>query len=318
MRAYRGHGFTLQVPDAWVDQTIFTLAGWAEGEIVHRIWIVPDLRPRVADLKGYAAERNRRLLESPNGWFLAQEKGLDLAPGLPAWRCELRWSPADGQRLFQRQLFVGWQKTIFALSTQMTRFTKGTKGVDLDKAMGSIRPSGFREPAGAAPPAGETYQADLFTMRPGEGWKDETIHLLAEPDDTRFRRNLVVERRPIEEDLPPLDKLADAEIESLALSVKGFEPMDSGPFAAKDGGPAHRLVFHRATPKGGGILRQECLLAPREGKLFFVALTTESKVPERDRPELAAILAGFAAGAAAAAPGGAPAGAARAGGRIGG
>lgn len=310
-RLFRGIGFTLHIPQQWVDQTTYMLAGPKDGEMIHHIWITPDLKPRITPLSSYVNSRIHALTQTANGWLLSQMKEIEMAPGLKGIQADLRWSPTEHLVFYQKQIYVTHQEINFTIHTQMTKRSKLTLGPAIERAMLTFRPAALAAARPAAPPrpavpspgtpqapAGDPIRTDLFVIAPGDGWTDASLYILGEGEEGKFRRNVVLRRETPAEPPESIEQQARAEAELMEQTVAGFELIEEGPVKSPDGGPAHKLVFRRHTSEKR-LVRQTQVLAWRDPHLFIGTLTTEETMAEELRKSLGAIPESFSTAPAA-------------------
>ncbi len=301
MATFRGNAFELSVPDAWVDRTIYTFVGPTGEDATPWVRAVLDHSAAHSTLESFADRTIRAASTAAPGYRLLRRQSVTLADGSAALRAEVRWFPTSEIRLYQRTVYVLWGKSGVTVTSQLTKKTRLTQGPIVDRLMESLRrrvpPPGAPPPApagAAAPVSGLEVTADRFTLVLPAGWRDETVYMLAEPDESRFRRNLVIRREKAGPATASLAEFARAEVASLAASVPAFELVQEVPAASRDGGPTHRLVFRRAVESGGTVLQLQHV-APREGVLYWLSLTVEDGIGERDRAAFLEMLASFSA-----------------------
>jgi hypothetical protein len=306
LRAFRGAGFTLQIPADWVDMTLYTLLGPPEGDFPHWVRISVDREAGEATAEEYGEPRVRQAVQTLPGGRLLRRAPVKLSCGLPASAAEARWFPSDELRLYHRMLFVVHQGTAYTLVTQLTKKSRATVGPALGRAMLSLRPLDGRTPPPPPAAGSARFLADAFALDHPPAWSDETVYMLAEPDEGRFRRNLVVQRVVMPEAPESIEDQAWAEAEAMKVTVPDLEVAGRGAASVKDGLAAARLLLLR--PAGRGRVAQRQLFAHRDGVLHVLTLTCEERPPEPVAKLLDAVLVSFAASPAAAGPGPQPGG----------
>lgn len=316
--SFVGNGFSVAIPAAWVDRTIYTYVGPAGRDPAAWVRILVDPAVMQGTVGEFADVGIRAASAAAPGYRLLRRQDVKLTDGSLGIRAEVRWFPTDDLRLYQRMLYVLWGKTGITITSHLTKKTRLTQGPVIDGLMESIRrrggalPVGQPSSSGSRPPApgnlpptpaspfpasGSRVVADRFTMDLPDGWKDETVYMLAEPDESRFRRNLVIRREKLETAPGSLGDLARAEVDNLAASVPGFELMQEAQAAVRDGGPAHRLVFRRSLESGAKVLQLQHV-AWRVGFLYWLSLTVEDAIEDREKAVLLAVLESFSGTAA--------------------
>jgi hypothetical protein len=296
LRPYRANGFGLLVPQGWEDLTLHTLVERTESDFPHWLRVLVDAHPQASSAVEYGEAILRRAIETaPGCHVLRPAQKLELA--VPAAHAELRWSPTDDLRIYQRYLFVLAGDAGFTLSAQMTKKTRITLGPVIDGILRSLRTP---DPARGDPPPAPgllRYRGDRFVLDHPENWIDRTTYTLAEPAERGFRRNLVIRRETLEEEPFTLKHLADAEMAGLVGAVPGIEVLDRAEIEVQDRKRAVRVFVRR--PADGGAVEQAMLLAPRGKVLHVLTATYEAGADDRIRGGASAVLASFSFGSAA-------------------
>lgn len=291
-RAFRGNGFTIQIPAAWVDLTLYTLLGDAGTGYPLYVRVSVEKDSDADTAQEYAESRIRQAASALPGGRLLKRTDVKLTSGQPACSAEIRWYPSDEMRLYQRLLFVISQGTAFTLVTQLDKKSKATVGPSIERLMASLRPA---DPKSQAPPPAKgllRFSADPFTLDHPEGWTDGTIYTIAEPDQGRFRRNLVIRRHAMPEEPPSIQEVAAAEGDSMRASIPGVEIVEIGEATVKDGKPAARLQVRREVEDGA--ITQVQLVAHRAGFLNVLTCTLEEAPPQPVSKACSSILESFA------------------------
>jgi hypothetical protein len=290
-RVFRGNGFTIQIPATWVDLTLYTLLGNAGTGPPPYVRVSAERGTEAATAQEFGDGRIRQAAAALPGGRLLKRADVKLGSGQPAHSAEIRWYPSDEMRLYQRMLFVVWQGTGLMLVTQLDKKSKATIGPTIDRLMASLRPADPRSPA--PPPAKGLlrFTADPFTLDHPEGWEDRTVYTVAEPDEARFRRNLVVHRRPMPEEPTSIQETAAAEADALKGSIPGIEIVEIAEARVKDGKPAARVLLRRDVE--GGTITQTQVIAHRSGVLNVLTFTCEEEPQPSVTKTGAAILESF-------------------------
>lgn len=293
LRGFRGSGFRVKIPEHWLDRSIYAFAGPQERRWVPRVNVLVDEDPGVTSGEDYTRVRLEAKRQTLPGYRLLRNVPTQLRAGPVAQRTEVRWFAGEDVRLYERAMFVLWGGVGFALSSSLSREARPVAGPTLDRIFASFAPA----PDGAPrPPAkrGEEIELtlDRFALRVPPAWRDETVYVLAEPDDSRFRRNLVVVREEPEPPPARLEDIVDASIGRLERDARGFTLVERGRTITRAWGSICRLAFLRSTREGKPILQHQ-VFALRGETLFTQTLTIERRIPEAEIAGLAGAMDAF-------------------------
>ncbi len=139
---YRAHRFSLTLPDAWKDQTVYVLAGPLTEGLQHNITVNIDPEAPFDALQDYADVHVQALETGLQGVRVLKKDRVELNNGLPAYRVLYTWTPTDNHSVFQEQLFVLHQGTGYRLTATFSRKTRKTLGPDIERVMLSFVPGG--------------------------------------------------------------------------------------------------------------------------------------------------------------------------------
>jgi hypothetical protein len=287
---FRGNGFILQIPEDWVDSTIYTFVGSITGGGTYWVRVNVEKDPVAGGIADYARTRLDAMLTVAGTRLLKREEGA-VHESFQAAQAEIRWQPTDDLRIYQRVLVGLWPRTGVTLVTQMNKKERQTVGPTLDRILAGVRP---RSAASDPEEGWVRFDADRFSLLAPGDWSDQSVYSLAEPDESQFRRNLVIQRRIVPDPDQPLQELASQGLVNLQETVKGIEDVEQTDSETADGSPAVRLDFTRAVE--GGRVRQTQLLARREDTLHVLNLTTELDPPEEINADLERVITSFAFG----------------------
>lgn len=137
---YRGHGFTLPLPEGWQDRTLYTLAGPVLGGVRHSIVVEVDPAPGFDTAAAYVDNQVRLLSVELDGFRLLKRDEKRLADGTPAERLLFRWKLHGRPPLYQEQLFILQDGAVYKLTASFTNVTRKKLGAEIEALMLSFQP----------------------------------------------------------------------------------------------------------------------------------------------------------------------------------
>ncbi len=294
-RRFHGPGYSVEIPEDWTDLTVYAFRGPRVRDFEPVLSVQVEAGAGFPTADAFASDRLPRALRAASGGRLLCRDRIRLGSSTEGVRAEIRWSPSKEQTWFHRLLYVVHEGAGFVLGAHLTRHARGAIGRGVDAVMGSFRPygAGWRTQREGA----ETWIGDRFRLELPKPWRDESQVLLAEPDATRFRRNLVIRRVTVEEDPGDLSGWAAVEVEVLKSATKDFELISMRETTTRDQGFAQTIAFRMATA-GGDRLRQTELAAWRNGVFHTLMVTTEDDPPSAIARSVQPMLRSFAAAGA--------------------
>lgn len=273
-RTFRGPGFSLEVPDHWTDNTIYAFRGPAIRDFEPILCVQTEPGAAFATADDYARARLPLAVNASSGGRLLRREPMKLGSSHEGVFAEVRWSPAKTQEFYQRLLYAVFEDTGFLVSCHLTRHARAAASGSIHKVFSSFRPYG----AAYRSSRPSSWIGDSFRLDLPPEWKDESLLLLAEPDATRFRRNVVVKRTPEPEAPDDLRPWADIEVGILKDASPGFELLEHRETTTADEKFAQKIVFLRDT-EDGDKLRHTELAAWRDGVMYVMVATTELEPP---------------------------------------
>ena len=135
-----GNGFTVCVPEGWQDKTNYTLAGPVQDGIQHNVLITVEQDVEDDSAADYADRQIESLEMQLHGCRLLKRAPVVLANGLEAYEAIFRWHPMEEVRLYQRQVYVLFEKTAYTLTTTFSKKTRKTIGPEIDRILMSFKP----------------------------------------------------------------------------------------------------------------------------------------------------------------------------------
>ncbi len=299
MRTYRGHRFTLQIPESWEDRSRPLLLGpLLKGD---RAGLAVQIEPRckASSAADYARKKIESLIATVPGWEPLRQEALPDADGAEAVLVELRSPGAPAQRQYRRFYFRVLGGTGFGFIAQMRRPSRKRMSRALDDMVLSVAlpadgqdeevPAPARAPARARVPVrapapspararmhastpAPVFRTDLFAMRLYPGWHDATGYELGLPRSAGGVRNLFLRRErwgPSHAGMPALLAQARIEIEIMGQKVPGFELLAEDECELDSGARVPRVHYRRAAGPGGG---------PGAGAVAGAGLTLEQRL----------------------------------------
>jgi hypothetical protein len=291
LRPFRAQGYTLQVPESWLDLTTYAFRGPRLRDFTPVLCVQTETDVGFDAIEDYARARLPLALRGCSGGRLLKQEPMRLGSTHTGMFAEIRWSPARGQEYVQRLLYTLFEKRGLVMSCQLTRHARAAVGDGIRRLFETFRPYGAAYRSSRAC----SWIGDSFRIDFPEGWSDQSTILIAEPEPDRFRRNLVI-RRILEPEAPDdLRPWAENEIEILKKAAKGFELLEHRETTTADQGFAQKIVFLRDTDSGDRV-RQTEVAAWRAGAMHVMLATTEVDPPRRIARLIEPMLRSFSAG----------------------
>ena len=130
----------IDLPEGWVDRTIYTIMGPDAGGLQHMLIISVDDEYKGQDLTEYARERID-IVEGqlPSGEIIKEEE-TELGNDRPAYLCIFRWNPGD-KELVRKMVYALIDDVMYTFTADFTRQTHKTLGVEVDRMMAGFKPS---------------------------------------------------------------------------------------------------------------------------------------------------------------------------------
>ncbi len=138
---FQGNGFTLNQLEDWEDKTIYTLTGPVTDGIQHNVIISMDKENPFDTLQEYAEWHIKAMETDLKGCTLLKKGATNLTNGNNAYEAIFSWYPTDELKIYQHQIFVLFEKTVFKLTASFTKKTRQTLGPQVLRMMLSFNPS---------------------------------------------------------------------------------------------------------------------------------------------------------------------------------
>jgi hypothetical protein len=140
-RIFQGNGFNINQPSDWQDKTIYTLVGPESDGIQHNIIVMIDENVPFDSVSQYADTQIIALESELKGCAILKREDIQLSNGYPAYKILLRWFPTDIFRVYQEQVYVLVDKTVYKITTTFTKITRKTLGPEIDRIVMSFQPN---------------------------------------------------------------------------------------------------------------------------------------------------------------------------------
>ncbi len=282
---YWGNGFSLEIPDGWVDRTIFTFVEMPDSGSASWVRIMLDEASRAGSARELADAAVRASLEAIPSSRLLSSTSCTMADGTPVVRTEIRWSAAGKVKLYLRNWHVLWGTTAAVALSQFERKGRVTQSPAVERIVTSMRPRGKSAPSGTG--GGETNRISMnrFHIDLPVDWQDETVYTLAEGRESGFRRSIVIVRRECRPLPEASEELMDREIAGIERTEAGFVLVERTTPTVRGSDRTELCVFRREGD-GGSAIVQAVRLQLREGILYVVTVTFEEAAPAGIRARL--------------------------------
>ena len=142
---FRGNRFTINRPQDWKDKSIYSLNGPIDSGIQHNILITVEYDVEIDSLANLADRQIESLETQLKGCRVLKRGERTLNNGQEAYEAIFRWYPTDEQCLYQKQIYVLFGSTAYALTTTFSKKTRKTRGPEVDRIMMSFKPEELPE-----------------------------------------------------------------------------------------------------------------------------------------------------------------------------
>jgi len=133
--------FSIDLPDDWEDQTVYTFKGPDDSGIQHNLVLIIDSEVVGVDLNTYAKLRLDSIKGTLPGFELLGEREKELKSGFPAYEIVYKWAPGDDKMLFQKQVFTIIDGKAYNFTSSFSKKTIKTIGVQVDEIIDSFTPA---------------------------------------------------------------------------------------------------------------------------------------------------------------------------------
>ncbi len=132
--------FYLNLPGEWEDLTVHYFKGPEDSGVQHALTLVVDPHTEGATLEQYARERVDSALNILQGVEILKDEEVTLADNRPAYECVYKWIPADDKIVFRKLVFLMIDGTAYTFSSDFSKKTLKTIGVEVDRIIASFTP----------------------------------------------------------------------------------------------------------------------------------------------------------------------------------
>lgn len=134
------HQFSILLPEGWKETTCYTFEGPHDSGVQHNLVlsIIGPIDPK-ANLPRLAKELLRDSAELLPGFELISERELRLQSSLPMHEVVYRYTPSDGQTLFQKQYFVIAGEKAFIFTSTFSKKTLQTVAIEVDRIVATLK-----------------------------------------------------------------------------------------------------------------------------------------------------------------------------------
>ncbi len=124
----------------WEDKTIYTITGPVTDGIQHNVIVTLDKENPFDTLEEYAESHIKTLESDLKGCTLLKKGETKLTNGTEAYEAVFSWYPLDEIRIYQHQIFVQFEKTVYKITASFTKKTRKTIGPQVLRMMLSLNP----------------------------------------------------------------------------------------------------------------------------------------------------------------------------------
>ena len=118
-RSDTNHGFRLDLPKGWEDQTVHFFMGPDDSGTQHTLTVLVDHYLQTDDLEEYARSQTDQYLQSLPGAELVRSEQVVLDNGAPAWEAVCKTVPAENQIVFLKRVYVMGRRRRLHLHRQL-------------------------------------------------------------------------------------------------------------------------------------------------------------------------------------------------------
>ena len=130
--------FYLQVPEDWIDNTVYYIEGPDDNDIKHSIVIAVDHNIEPPDLVDYAESRINAVSKELQGYEELKRGKLTLINQLPAYEVVFKWCPYEEIKQYKRVVYVVANDTAYMLTATFTKKTWKMRGAEVDEIIKSF------------------------------------------------------------------------------------------------------------------------------------------------------------------------------------
>lgn len=134
----RNNKFQIALPKGWIDQTVYRYEGPEMDGVKHHINVSIDSDVKGLSLVEYAQVQIQMVASSLNGYCVLKQGTIRLYNQVPAYENVYRWTPIEGQYIYQRSLYIFNDNLAYTLLASFTKHSWKTQGATIDMMMKSF------------------------------------------------------------------------------------------------------------------------------------------------------------------------------------
>ena len=134
--------FSISFPEGWEDQTIYTFKGPEDSGVHHMLTLVIDRSAGDAELSEYARERIENTMNTLQGAEILKDEEKSLSNGDRIYECVYKWIPSEDNVIIQKQVFAIKNGNGYTFTSNFSKKTIKTIGVEVDRIISSILSGG--------------------------------------------------------------------------------------------------------------------------------------------------------------------------------
>jgi hypothetical protein len=136
------HKFTMDLPDTWEDNAVFTFKGPHDSGVQHNLVLVVD--PKVEKdiaLADYSRQQLGNARQFLPGFEMISEGEKTLASGREAYEVVYKYVPSDERVLFQKQVIMIIDGKGYIFTATFSKKTLKTIGLEVSRTIESFEPA---------------------------------------------------------------------------------------------------------------------------------------------------------------------------------
>jgi hypothetical protein len=134
--------FQIQLPEDWIDQSVYIFNGPEAGGFHHNLSLVIDNGLSDDDLEAFAQERIDAYLNATPAAELLKNERKTFSNGTEAIEVVVKWVPTDNKVIFQKRVFMVIDDVGYSFTANFTKQTIKTIGLQVDEMINSFSPGG--------------------------------------------------------------------------------------------------------------------------------------------------------------------------------
>ncbi len=135
--------FNITLPSGWEDQTVYYFRGPEVDGQEHQLMMIVDRHLQTGDIKEFAAQRTRPIVEALEGVEVLKDEETTLPGCYPTYEFVYRWIPAEGLKYFKKHVFVFHGKFGFSFEIEFTKKSYKLLGGQIKKVIEDLLPGSY-------------------------------------------------------------------------------------------------------------------------------------------------------------------------------